>query len=204
MKVPPLELEYWKSVFANIGKPPTQILPYIPEHRRTPQHVLQVDSAWKGIESVLFDLIRRFNIGSSRCLEFGVERGYSTAAFSSFFDSVTGVDTFQGDKHATYRDLYAETSDRLSKFENIRIVRGDYRDWIAKDNSFYDLIHVDIVHTYIDTYNCGLWSATHSKCALFHDTESFPAVKQAVIDIARESGKTFYNFKESYGLGILV
>jgi hypothetical protein len=39
---------------------------------------------------------------------------------------------------------------------------------------------------------------------LFHDTESFPAVKQAVSDIARETNKTFYNFKESYGLGILV
>jgi hypothetical protein len=33
---------------------------------------------------------------------------------------------------------------------------------------------------------------------LFYDTESFPAVKRAAIDIARESGKTFYNFKESY------
>ena len=31
--------------------------------------------------------------------EFGVERGYSTAALSCFFDSVTGVDTFQGDIH---------------------------------------------------------------------------------------------------------
>ena len=47
-----------------------------------------------------------------------------------------------------------------------------------------------------------LLSAKHAQCVLFHDTESFPAVKRAVIDLARESGKTFY-FKESFGLGIL-
>jgi hypothetical protein len=43
-------------------------------------------------------------------------------------------------------------------------------------------------------------SAKHAQSVLFHDTESFPAVKRAVIDVARKSGKTFYNFKESFGL----
>jgi hypothetical protein len=198
------EAEYWKSVIGGMVKPKVAVLPYVPERRQTPQRVLPVDSAWKGIESVLSDLITRFHLDTQRCLEFGVEHGYSTAAFSCFFDSVTGVDTFQGDKHTYYRDLYAETSGRLSSFDNVQLVRSDYQDWIRKDDSFYDLIHVDIVHTYVDTFACGLWSTKHSKCVLFHDTESFPAVKQAVIDIARESHKTFYNFKESYGLGILV
>jgi hypothetical protein len=198
------EIEYWKSLFGGIIKPTVPVLPYVPKHRQLPPRVLPVESAWKGIESVLSDLISRFNIGTSRSLEFGVEHGYSTAALSCFFDSVTGVDAFVGDKHTFMRDLYAETSTRLSGFDNIQIVRSDYRDWIRKDDSFYDLIHVDIVHTYIDTFTCGLWSAKHSKCVLFHDTESFPAVKRAVIDIARESGKSFYNFKESSGLGILI
>ncbi len=199
-----VEVEYWKSLIGNMVKPKVSVLPYVPKSRQPPPRVLPVDSAWKGIESVLSDLIARFDIGTKRCLEFGVEHGYSTAALSCFFDSVTGVDTFQGDKHTFYRDLYSETSEALSSFDNIQLVRSDYRDWIAKDNGSYDLIHVDIVHTYTDTFACGLWSATHSKCVLFHDTESFPAVKRAVLDIARESHKTFYNFKESYGLGILV
>jgi hypothetical protein len=68
----------------------------------------------------------------------------------------------------------------------------------------YDFIHVDIVHTFADTFACGLWSANHAKCVAFHDTESFPAVKRAVADIARQTGKTFYNFVESNGLGILI
>jgi hypothetical protein len=198
------EIEYWKSLFGGIVKSTVPVLPYIPKERQLPPRVLPVESAWKGIESVLSDLISRFNIGASRSLEFGVEHGYSTAALSCFFDSVTGVDAFLGDKHTFMRDLYAETSSRLSGFDNIKVIRSDYRDWIKKDDSYYDLIHVDIVHTYIDTFTCGLWSAKHSKCVLFHDTESFPAVKRAVIDIARKTGKTFYNFKESSGLGILV
>jgi hypothetical protein len=198
------EIEYWKSVLGGLIAPKVPVLPYVPQHRQLPPRVLPVATAWKGIESVLGDLIQRFGIGTQRCLEFGVEHGYSTAALSCFFDTVTGVDTFMGDKHSRIRDLFAETSDRLSCFKNIQLVRSDYCDWTAKDDSFYDLIHVDIVHTYIDTFTCGLWSARHAQCVLFHDTQSFPAVKRAVIDISRQTGKHFYNFRESNGLGILI
>jgi hypothetical protein len=199
------EIEYWKSLLGGIVKPTVPVLPYVPKHRQPPPRVLPVDSAWKGIESILSDLITRFNIGTQSCLEFGVEYGYSTAALSCFFDSVTGVDTFLGDKHTKDRqDIYEETTNRLSGFDNIQLIRSDYRDWTSKNSGFYNLIHVDIIHTYVDTFACGLWSAKHSQCVLFHDTESFPAVKRAVIDITRESGKTFYNFAESHGLGILI
>jgi predicted O-methyltransferase YrrM len=199
------EIEYWKSVLGRLGAPKVPVLQYVPEHSQLPPRVLSVATAWKGIESVLGDLIQRFGIGTGRCLEFGVEYGYSTAALSCFFDSVTGVDIFVGDKHTLdKRDIFKETSDRLSDFANIHLVRGDYRDWTAKDDSYYDLIHVDIVHTYIDTFACGLWSARHAQCVLFHDTLSFPTVKRAVIDISRQKGKRFYNFEESNGLGILI
>ncbi len=199
------EMEYWKSTFRGLISAKVPVLPYVPQHRELPSRVLPVTSAWKGIESVLGDLIRRFNVGTQRCLEFGVEHGYSTVALSSFFATVTGVDTFLGDQHTgDRRDIFAETSARLSGFQNIHLVRSDYRHWIARDDAVYDLIHVDIVHTYIDTFTCGLWSAQRAPCVLFHDTESFPAVKRAVTDIARQTGKRFYNLDESYGLGILI
>jgi Methyltransferase domain len=198
------EIQYWRSVLRGAVAPKVPVLPYVPQQRKLPSRVLPVPTAWKGIESVLADLVERFGIGTDRCLEFGVEHGYSTAALSCFFDTVTGVDTFAGDRHSLVRDLFEETSERLSGFDNIQLVRCDYRDWAAKDDSFYDLIHVDIVHTYVDTLACGLWSAQHARCVLFHDTESFPAVKRAVIDISRETGKRFYNFEESNGLGILT
>ncbi len=138
-------------------------------------------------------------------MEFGVEHGYSTVALSCYFDEVIGIDTFLGDRHTgDKRDLFEQTTGNLAEFDNIRLVQSNYQDWIRKDDSTYDLIHVDIIHTYTDTFACGLWSAKHSKCSLFHDTESFPAVKQAMIDIARITGKRFYNLQESFGLGILV
>jgi hypothetical protein len=134
-----------------------------------------------------------------------VEFGYSTAALSCFFDEVTGVDRFTGDKHTVnQKDIFAETSARLSEFKNVRLVRSDYRNWICQDKGEYDLIHVDIVHTYRDTFTCGLWSARHAPCVLFHDTVSFPSVRKAVAAVARSTGRRFYNFEESNGLGIVV
>jgi len=199
------EMQYWKSVVGNLFAPEVAVRPYVPQCRRLPPRVLAVQTAWKGIESILGDLIQRFGIHTDRCLEFGVEHGYSTAALSCFFSSVVGVDTFVGDKHTRdSRDLFTATSYRLSCFDNIRLIRSDYRDWMANDDTVYDLIHIDIVHTYSDTFACGLWSADHAKCVLFHDTMSFPAVQRAVMDISRQTGKLFYNFAESNGLGILI
>lgn len=198
-------VDVWKSVLRNLVSPRVPILPYVPERRELPARVLPVRTAWEGIESILEDLIQRFRVSGGRCLEFGVEFGYSTAALSCFFDEVTGVDRFTGDKHTVdRRDVFSETSERLSSFRNIRLVRSDYRRWIAQDYSHYDLIHVDIVHTYVDTFTCGMWSAGHAPCVLFHDTVSFPAVRRAVSAIAHLTGKRFYNFEESNGLGILV
>lgn len=200
-----LESAYWKAVLLSLLKPSVQIIQFVPEKRRPPSRTIPVESAWVGIESILADLIDRFHLGTNSCLEFGVEHGYSTVALSSFFNRITGVDTFTGDQHTVNdKDIYNETVSRLAPFKNIQLIRCAFEDWIVQDNNSYDLIHVDIVHTYAATFACGLWSATHSRCAIFHDTKSFPAVKQAVSDIARRTGKTFYNFDESNGLGILI
>jgi hypothetical protein len=199
------EIAYWRSVATGLVKPKIPVIPYIPAHRQPPQRSLQVVSAWEGIQNILADLIERFHIDTARCLEFGVEFGFSTVALSSYFASVTGVDTFHGDSHTTNKDdIYSETKQRLAPYANIQLVRSDYRDFIQQDHGNFGLVHVDIIHTFADTFACGLWSAQHSQCAIFHDTESFPAVKQAVAEIARATGKTFYNFRESNGLGILV
>jgi hypothetical protein len=67
------------------------------------------------------------------CLEFGVGHGYSTAALSCYSDSLPGVDIFAGDKHtADFSDCYADTTSRRFPFDNIHLIRGDYRHWIAR------------------------------------------------------------------------
>jgi len=200
-----LEFAYWQSVAVGLAKPKVPVTTYVPHRRVTPTRNLPVISAWEGIQNILSDLIERFDIKTDRCLEFGVEFGFSTVALSSYFKSVVGVDTFGGDMHtANKQNIYEETVSRLSPYENIKLVRSDYRNFIEAEHGSFDLIHVDIVHTFADTFACGLWSAKHSSCTLFHDTESFPQVKQAVVEIARATGKTFYNYQESFGLGILV
>jgi hypothetical protein len=199
------ERAYWQSVLDGIAKPRVPITPYVPGRRQAPARELQVVSAWAGIQNILSDLIEKYHIPTDRCLEFGVEFGFSTVALSSYFDSVIGVDTFQGDKHTVNKqNIYEETLARLSPYTNIELVRSDYRDFIQGEHGFFGLIHVDIIHTFADTLACGMWSAKHSQCTIFHDTESFPQVKQAVVEMARATGKRFYNFNESNGLGILV
>jgi hypothetical protein len=125
--------------------------------------------------------------------------------FSNYFKEITGVDTFEGDKHTTHKgNHYEETKNRLSTYPPIKLYKSDYKDWIVKDNSMYDFAHVDIVHNYKETFECGLWAARHSKCTIFHDTESFKEVRRAVIDIAKTTNKQVYNYPKCYGLGIIV
>ena len=170
-----------------------------------PDKVLSIVSAWVGLESIIESMLEQFNVPRNICLEFGVEFGYSTVALSNFFSLVKGVDTFIGDANTLHQgDHFDSTRKTLEPFSNIELIRSDYQDWIVWDSEKYDLIHIDIVHTYEDTYNCGLWSLDHSICTIFHDTESFLEVRKAVIDLARVTGKRAYNYPKFNGLGIIV
>ena len=178
---------------------------YTPRKIDVPPRLIQSKSqAWVGLERILLDIIEFSNIKTDRALEFGVEFGYSTAALANYFKSVKGVDIFTGDPHAGhYGDIYDLTKSNLREFENIELIKADYKDYISGNQQSFDLIHVDIIHTYEDTFACGLWSAEHSTCTIFHDTQSFPEVKKAVADIAKKTGKKFYNYRKCNGLGIV-
>jgi predicted O-methyltransferase YrrM len=177
----------------------------VPKKRQAPERMLEVVSAWKGLEEIIEDILERFDIGRDSCIEFGVEFGYSSVVFSNYFKKVTGVDIFVGDEHTDFKgDHYDRTKASLAEYSNIELIRSDYRDWIKKDNKQYDLAHVDIVHNYKETFECGLWASQHSSCTIFHDTESFPEVRRAVIDIAKATSKRAYNYPYHNGLGIIV
>ena len=178
---------------------------YKPAKIQIPEDILQIPSAWKGLESIIEDILDRFYIGREKCIEFGTDYCYSTVVFSNFFKEVKGVDIFIGDKDSGYKkDHYSETKKSISKFPNIELIKADYKDYIKQDNSQYDFAHVDIVHSYKSTYECGLWSVKHSKCCIFHDTDSFIEVRKAVFDIAKNTGKKVYNYPYHNGLGIIV
>lgn len=179
---------------------------YHPKKYETPSRLINSKSqAWVGLEKIILDIIEFSGIKTESALEFGVEFGYSSAVLANYFKHVTGVDIFTGDDHAGhFGDIYELTQSNLRDFDNVELIRSDYKDFIRDRKERYDFIHVDIIHTYEDTYACGLWSAQHSDCTIFHDTQSFPDVKRAVADIAKATGKKFYNYLECNGLGILV
>jgi hypothetical protein len=172
---------------------------------RKPELLIESDSSWEGLESILEDILDRFDIGRERCIEFGVEWCYSTVALSNFFQEVVGVDTFEGDITSGVKENhFVSTAKSVEQYKNIKLIESDYQDYIKQDDSMYDFAHVDIIHTYEHTYACGLWAIKHSKCCIFHDTESFPEVRRAVRDLARDTGKKVYNYPYSHGLGIIV
>lgn len=178
---------------------------YKPIKKSTPHKMIQMVSAWNGLEQIIEAILEQFNIGRERCIEFGVEFGYSTVVFSNYFKSVKGIDIFIGDEHTHHKgDHYEKTKAALAEFKNIELIKSDYKDWIKTDDTQYDFGHVDIVHNYKETYECGLWTVKHTKCCVFHDTESFPEVKRAVFDIAKHTGKKVYNYPYHNGLGIIV
>lgn len=178
------------------------MLIYTPSRFEKPKILLDVPSAWRGLEWILKDVIETFGIKTDKALEFGVEYGFSTVAISNYFKKVIGVDTFRGDQHSRTEiteGLYEAVKEVMPP--NVSLIQSDYKDY--KDDERYDMIHVDIVHTYEDTYACGDWALRHSNLVLFHDTESFKDVLRAVQDLASKHNVEFYNYPKHYGLGIL-
>lgn len=183
----------------------TSIHTYTPLSRSTPRLMSRHPSAWGDIPTILPDIIERFGVPTASALEFGTEFGYSTSALANYFERVTGVDTFLGDFMTGHKaDHFQMTSQDLAPWPNITLVQSSYQDYVAGRDDRYGLIHIDIVHTYEDTYACGEWSVAHADVVIFHDTESFPQVKHACADLATRHGLEFHNYPHSHGLGILV
>ena len=180
---------------------------YIPVIRDEPRTNGSL-SAWGDIHTIIKDIIHRFDIKQGSALEFGVERGFSTSAISNYFSSMIGVDTFEGDQHAGYQNdpdgFYESVKGSMAPFRNTVLIKSLYQDYIKDNPELFDFIHIDIVHDYEHTYNCGEWSVNHAYVTVFHDTESFPDVKRACLDLAKKYDLDFYNYKPSHGLGILV
>ena len=178
---------------------------YIPLTRENLNISIPQDSAWGNIPTILKDIITRFKIKQEKAIEFGVEYGYSTASISIYFNEVIGVDIFTGDEHAGYKgDIYELTKTNLKSYSGIKLIKDSYQNYIKSDNNRYDFAHVDIIHTYEDTFKCGEWCVLHAELVIFHDTISFPEVYRACQDLANKYNLDFYNYEESFGLGILV
>ena len=74
-----------------------------PNTKKMPENIIQVSSAWIGLEQIIDDILDRFDIKRDKCIEFGTEYCYSTVVFSNYFRKVKGVDTFLGDVHSGHK-----------------------------------------------------------------------------------------------------
>lgn len=162
-------------------------------------------SAWKGLENYVLPIIKNFNIKTDLMLEFGVDYGYSTDVFSKVFKKVIGVDSFVGDPWLGHDqgDVFYNNIKEQFKDSNIELCRTDYKSFIKDNDNKYDLIHIDIVHTYNETYECAEWAIMHSNVVLLHDTYSFPEMHKVCRDLSLKYKWGFINIEECHGLGIL-
>lgn len=196
---------FLKGIYLKAAHSILYINEYKPVKKNPPKMIINVPSAWVGLELIIEDILDRYKIERRDCIEFGVEWGYSTAVFANYFKNVVGIDTFEGDDFTGRRmNHFQETRENLSSFSNIKLIKSDYKDWIKNDDKRYNFCHIDIVHNYKETFECGLWAAKHCDCIIFHDTERFLQVRKAVIDISKLTNKQLFNYPYCFGLGILV
>lgn len=184
---------------------PVEIFQYTPKRYVEFPHLPKVPTSWNGLERILPDLIERSGIKNDLAIEFGVWHGYSTAALAENFKVVIGVDIFEGDLLPGTSAPMIETSRQtLALWPNITLVKSRFQDYLRRCPVVPDFIHIDILHTYEDTFACGCLSLAICDLVIFHDTESFPEVKRACSDLAQVFGLKFRNYYECFGLGILT
>ena len=178
------------------------MIKYIPKYRNKIP-LVDSESVWANISTIIWDIIHRFDLKQDRALEFGVYRGCSTSALGHYFKEVIAVDLFEGNTILGRSTVYERVRESLKNYP-VRLIMADYKEYINDDTQpKYDLIHIDIIHTYEDTFACGDWACKYSDCVIFHDT-GMPDIHECVTDLAEKHSMTYYNFEEGCWLGILV
>ncbi len=169
--------------------------------------LIDVPSAWKGLENYIESIIEECGITPNSALEVGVDNGYSTHILSELFKEVVAVDDFRvgfigrqtkEQADAQFANVYSTLKDR-----NIQLVREDFNTYKDKiSDKRFDLIHIDADHSFEATLEQLTWALEHSNLVIAHDTISFPTVMQACEKVIG-NGVEFYNIPNHHGLGVL-
>lgn len=179
------------------------MIEYVPEKYTEVEKRLNVMSAWIGLERIIGDIKKRFNIGSSSALEFGTGTCYSAVALSNYFDSVVTVDSWVEGGHQDPESVFKFVKEELLfPYKNITPVLMNYHEYIKQDNKQYDLIHIDIEHTYEQTFPCGDWAMQHADIVIFHDYP-IEGVGQSLRELSKKYKVNYHYFPPYHGLGIL-
>ena len=167
-------------------------------------------SAWSGHFKFAMWLVNKYK--PKVIVELGVDYGHSTFALSSEgIGNVYGIDSFEGDNHAGYRDTLKILKDtkkylldvNLLLKDNIYLIKGYFDDVYETFRNDIDILHIDGLHTYeavSNDFNKWVTKTHDNSIILFHDVISF---KDSVGKFFNEIDypKTF--FTHSAGLGIV-
>ena len=167
-------------------------------------------SAWLGHIKFAMWLVNKYK--PKVTLELGVDYGHSSFALSSEgIGDVYGIDCFEGDVHAGYRDTLQILHDTKKKLldnqllvrDNFHPIKGFFEEIYKSFDHEIDILHIDGLHTYEAVSNdFNMWTKkTHdNSIILMHDVISF---KDSVGKFFDEIPypKTF--FSHSAGLGVV-
>lgn len=183
---------------------------YLPITKHNPKVLLKGVGVWTGNAEIIKDIIDRLKLKNNLALDLGVFLGFSSSVLSNYFEIVIGVDVFE--RHGQANDetfcenqmSYVQYMLKGDGFKNVQLVRSRAEDYIKTTNKYFDLIHIDLSHSYEETMTVGSWSIEHSDCVLFHDTIAIEPVMRACLKLEEKYKIHFYNFNYLAGLGIMT
>lgn len=159
-------------------------------------------SAWTGHRAFAHWLVEYLQ--PQVTVDLGVDTGYSTFCWAwQNPGRVYGIDSFEGDPHAGFRDTWQQVHDDQDRLglHNIEFIRGRFDQVAATWHQQIDILHIDGLHTRdavsSDHHHWGAFVSDHG-VILFHDTQAFPDVGEFFHSLPGHRAE----FLHSAGLGI--
>jgi len=141
-------------------------------------------------------------------VDLGVDFGYSTFCFASpGIGKVYGIDSFEGDPQAGYRNTYQFVINKKDEIglNNIKFLKGFFNPIAKKWKKPIDILHIDGFHSYHAVKNdYETWGkfVKNDGIILMHDT-CIKTPGYEVYKFFEEIDLPKINFTFSYGLGVI-
>jgi hypothetical protein len=167
------------------------------------------NSAWKGHFEFAIWLVKK--IKPKIIVELGVDYAHSTFALAGGKEGIIyGIDSFEGDIQAGYRNTLEIVQEMKNKLineglinNNIIFIKGYFSEVAKTFNQEIDILHIDGLHSYEavkEDFYTWITKTNTNGIILFHDVESYP---NTVGRLFNEIPYAKYYFSHSAGLGIM-
>lgn len=162
-----------------------------------------ISSAWAGHKDFAMWIVDYLQ--PTTVVDLGVDYGFSTFSFGmNRKTQIYGVDCFEGDIHAGFRNTheFVENFKEKYNYNNITFIKGFFDKVASTWDKPIEVLHIDGLHTYDAVkYDYDTWSPflTDDSVVMFHDTVSFA---DSVGRFFNELDLHKVNFEHSAGLGV--